>query len=251
MDDQKLQKTYNKWWQSKTIEGENIDAAKRMYRMLLDGLEKYRRKRQIKILDVACGTGEFLIEAAKRGMKVYGIDLSDYAIAFAKKHIEGGFLVGSGEKLSFKDNSFDFVTCIGSLEHFPHPEKGISEMARVLRKGGVCLIHVPNLMFLGHVYMAMRYGVMPSEGKQSFSERFCTYNGWKDLLESHGFRVVTSTVYNDVSKTEKVSPLTKFIWHTVIRPIVPFNLSYAFNFYCQKNDSHGKEVSKVSLLSSV
>lgn len=235
MNDQKLQNQYNQWWEGKTIEGESIDAAKRMYRSILQDLQKYYKSfKKAKLLDVACGTGEFAVEAKKLGMEVFGIDLSNYAIDYAKKHIDGTFSVASGEKLPFKENVFDFVTCIGSLEHFPHPEKGVSEMARVVKKDGICLIHVPNLMFAGHIYMTMRYGVMPSEGGQSFSEVFYTYEGWKKLFEENGLNVIACTVYNDVSKTEKVNPLIKFIWQTFFRPVVPFHLSYAFNFYCKK-----------------
>lgn len=236
MDEQQLQHEYNRWWQGKTIQGENIDAAKRMYRDILKDLQKHHISaiKQPKILDVACGTGEFLVEAQKLGMDVYGIDLSSYAISFAKKHIDGAFVVGSGEKLPFKANTFDYVTCIGSLEHFPHPERGISEMARILKKDGVCLIHVPNLMFLGHIYMTARFGVMPSEGKQNFSERFYTYLGWKNLIGKNGLTVICCTVVNDMSKNQKVSTFTKFVWQAFIRYFVPFHLSYAFNFYCGK-----------------
>ncbi len=234
MSDVYLKKNYNSWWQSKQIHGESIDAARRMYHAILDGFEKYYKGKSKKILDVACGTGEFLKEAKNRGMDIYGVDISDYAIQDAKKHIQGKFFVGSGEELPFKKDEFDLVTCIGSLEHFASQQKGISEMARVIKKNGVLLIHVPNLMFLGHIYMTYRYGVMPSEGKQSFSEVFYTYEGWKKLLEENGLKVIACTVVNDMSKTEKVNIVTKLLWQSVIRHIVPFHLSYAFNFYCTK-----------------
>jgi len=230
-----LKKNYNVWWQDKKIHGEKIDAAKRLYRNLINGLLKHHSlQKGKKLLDVACGTGEFMIEASKRGFYVYGIDLSDYAIKHAKKHAVGIFYVGSGENMPFKNNEFDYIVCIGSLEHFSRPDKGIAEMARVLKKDGICVIHVPNLMFLGHIYMAYRYGVMPSEGEQQFSEIFYTYNGWKKLLEDNGFLVIDCTVVNDMSKTKKVSPYVKIIWQYLIRPFVPLHLSYAFNFYCRK-----------------
>lgn len=234
MSDIYLKKNYNSWWQSKQIHGEPIDAARRMYQDILDGLERYCTAKSRKILDVACGTGEFLKEAKMRSMDIYGIDISDYAIQDAKKHIQGKFFVGSGEKLPFENNEFDLVTCIGSLEHFDSQERGISEMARVVKKNGVVLIHVPNLMFLGHIYMTYKYGVMPSEGKQSFSEVFYTYGGWKKLLEENGLKVIGCTVVNDMSETEKVNIVTKLLWQSVIRHIVPFHLSYAFNLYCSK-----------------
>lgn len=234
MSDVYLKKNYNAWWQSKQIHGESIDAAQKIYNNILDDLEKYSRGKSKKILDVACGTGEFLKEAKKRDMEIFGVDISDYAIQDAKKHIAGKFLVDSGEQLPFKKEEFDLVTCIGSLEHFGSQAKGIQEMARVVKKSGIVLIHVPNLMFLGHIYMTYKSGIMPSEGKQSFSEVFYTYEGWKKLLEENGLKVIACTVVNDMSKTEKVGLFTKFVWQQFIRHIVPFHLSYAFNFYCKK-----------------
>ncbi len=93
-----------------------------------------------------------------------------------------------GESLPFEDDSFDVVTCIGSLEHFPDPAAGAGEMARVLRPGGTAVIFVPNLFFLGHVWFGVSRGTQPSEGGQAFSEIFLSSQGWRELLERGGPR---------------------------------------------------------------
>jgi len=207
------------------------------YNFILDLLGvKDNQKCKKKILDVACGKGLFLREALKRSLEIYGIDISKVAIKKAKQFIKGNFCSGNAENLSYKDNSFDYVTCLGSLEHFTHPDIGVKEIAMVLKNDGKAIIYVPNLMFVGHIYMAWRCGIMPTEGKQSFSEVFYTYRGWKELLEENGLRVVDCQKYNRIYATKKVNKIFVFIWEYLFRFFIPINLSYCFLFLCKKND---------------
>ncbi|MCX6818596.1 MAG: class I SAM-dependent methyltransferase, partial [Candidatus Aenigmarchaeota archaeon] len=100
------------------------------------------------LLDVACGNGHFLKEAEKR-VTCFGIDVSDVAVARAKKNAtKSDIRRGQGEKLPYKDNYFDYVTCIGSLEHFINMEKGLSEMRRVMKPNAIANILVPNSDYL-------------------------------------------------------------------------------------------------------
>lgn len=186
------------------------------------------------MLDIACGVGKFLQEAQNEDFSVFGIDISDIAVAQAKK-IHGAHIArASAEKLPFRESTFDFVTCIGSLEHFRNPEKALKEIGRVLVPRGVCFLHVPNLMFAGHIYMTLRYGLMPSEGKQSFSETFRTYLGWKELIERYDMKIIYCNTHNALPATRKVSWLVRAIWNYLLKYFIPFHLSYAFNFYCRK-----------------
>ncbi len=100
------------------------------------------------MLDVACGQGTFLTAAAAHGLEVAGVDVSDVALAVARERVPAAALqVGSGEQLPYPDESFDYVTCIGSLEHFENPNAGAAEIRRVLRARGRGVIFVPNLFF--------------------------------------------------------------------------------------------------------
>ncbi len=74
--------------------------------------------------------------------------------------------LGRRKSLPFDDESFDLVTCLGSLEHFPDPAASAKEMKRVLKPGGEALIFVPNLFFLGHIWFGLRHGTQPTEGGQ-------------------------------------------------------------------------------------
>ena len=108
--------------------------------------DKLKLPHQGRLLDVACGSGEFLKLAKDNGLQVCGIDLSPVAVHMARQKIQpsGVVLVSEGEFLPFPDSYFDIVTNIGSLGHFFDPACGVLEMARVLRPGGKAYILVPN-----------------------------------------------------------------------------------------------------------
>jgi SAM-dependent methyltransferase len=104
-----------------------------------------------KLLDVACGTGEWLKAVAGCGGAVSGVDLSEKAIEFCQTdNPSGDFYCQSADALPFDNGYFDWVSCLGSLEHFPEKPDSLAEMARVLRPGGQLLISVPNIEFVGY-----------------------------------------------------------------------------------------------------
>ena len=187
-----------------------------------------------RLLDVACGAGGFMQRAADRGLEVVGLDVSPTAIELARARLpEAELHVGDAEQLRFPDSSFDVVTCLGSLEHFPSPERGAAELARVVRPSGRAIVFVPNLFFLGHVWFGLRHGAQPSEGGQDFSETFRTSQGWRSLLESSGLRVEGWHPWNRIHATEKVGRTTMRVWNAVSR-LVPRHGAYAFAYVCRK-----------------
>src|SRR3989344_1587566 len=192
-----LAKEYDIWW--KHLDNVKRDEKRRaqekkVYQGILSSLGIVPGK---KILDIACGWGELLVLAKEQGLMVSGIDISPHAIKLAKKRIQDGDLkVARAEKLPYQNNSFDYIVCVGSLEHFDSPEKALSEMSRVIKPGGKIFIRVPNLYFLGHIFMAVKFGKFPSEGGQDFSERFSTKLGWKELVEKNNLTVKGIHKYN-------------------------------------------------------
>lgn len=110
-----------------------------------------RLKSNYIILDMGCGTGVFTRYLA-RGLdsgKITGIDISPALINFAKKKAEEehltdkvNFLVEDGYNLSFESNSFDAVTGHTYLGVLSDPEKGLKEMIRVCKPGGVVSVAI-------------------------------------------------------------------------------------------------------------
>jgi demethylmenaquinone methyltransferase/2-methoxy-6-polyprenyl-1,4-benzoquinol methylase len=100
------------------------------------------------VLDVACGTGDFAIAAARRGVRhVTGVDISGNMLAVARekaraRRLEGRltFREGDAERLDFPEESFDAVTVAFGARNFEHLEQGLAEIHRVLRPGGRVII---------------------------------------------------------------------------------------------------------------
>jgi ubiquinone/menaquinone biosynthesis C-methylase UbiE len=106
------------------------------------GFHRYAGKR---LLEVGCGTGTDLLQFARGGAEVTGVDLTPRSIEIARKRFEvyradGRFAIGDAESLSFPDESFDVVYSFGVLHHTPDTERAISEVRRVLRRGGKAIV---------------------------------------------------------------------------------------------------------------
>ena len=117
------------------------------------GLDRRWRRKAVKglngnVLDVACGTGDMVIELAKRGCTVTGIDLSEEMLSIARQKTASAnfqfsifnFQLANAEALPFADGEFDAVTCAFGVRNFVHLEQGLSEMLRVLKPGGTMVI---------------------------------------------------------------------------------------------------------------
>jgi 2-polyprenyl-3-methyl-5-hydroxy-6-metoxy-1,4-benzoquinol methylase len=91
----------------------------------------------IHLLDVASGPGALTAEAANRGARPVGVDLSPQMIELAQQmHPEIEFREADVEHLPFPEHTFDAVVCAFGLGHFPRPELAVAECVRTLSPGG-------------------------------------------------------------------------------------------------------------------
>lgn len=126
-------------------------------------------------LDVACGTGDMAIELLKRGCSVTGIDLSEEMLAIARrKTAEANFQLANAEALPFDDATFDAVTSAFGIRNFVHLEKGLAEMARVLKPGGRMVIlemSTPDSALVRPFYNLYTRRIIPWLGSRIASNR--------------------------------------------------------------------------------
>jgi demethylmenaquinone methyltransferase/2-methoxy-6-polyprenyl-1,4-benzoquinol methylase len=100
------------------------------------------------ILDIATGTGDFAIEALSlKPEKIIGVDISEGMLKVGRDKIKKAGLdglielkSGDSENLAFNDNNFDAVIVAFGVRNFENLERGLSEMHRVLKKGGTVVI---------------------------------------------------------------------------------------------------------------
>jgi 2-polyprenyl-3-methyl-5-hydroxy-6-metoxy-1,4-benzoquinol methylase len=108
-----------------------------------------------KWLDAGCGACSHSIRLAAGGFFVVAVDFSESVLEMAEENLRAS---GLGERialrrenilsLSFPDETFDSVSCWGVLMHIPDLEKAISELARVLKRGGTIVISEGNMYSL-------------------------------------------------------------------------------------------------------
>ena len=128
-----------------------------MNRLMTFGIDVKWRKKVVKmvaetnpehILDIATGTGDFAIMLAGiKPKKITGLDISKGMLEIGKKKIkEKGLdnliemVLGDSENLPFEDNSFDAVTVGFGVRNFEDLDKGLKEIHRVLRPGGIFVV---------------------------------------------------------------------------------------------------------------
>ena len=192
------------------------------------------------LLDVACGEGMLVWAARKRGVNGIGIDLSSLGTMLAHMRIGASLVsIANGEFLPFADQSFDYVTNTGSLEHFLNPLAGVKEMIRVLKPNGQALLVLPNSYYLVDIiWQVWRTGYSPSH-KQPL-ERFASFREWWDFLENGGLRIIKAYKYNFCFPRSKADWLwyrqhPKKILNLCLAPFIPFNFSNHFLYLCSRS----------------
>ena len=121
------------------------------------------------LLEVGCGMGTDLLQFARGGANVTGIDLTPRSIEISRLHFEiygqrGDFAISDCEKLPFKTESFDVVYSNGVLHHTPDTAGAVRELHRVLRRGGqarVMLYHRGSVAYW--LQIILRHGLFGGE----------------------------------------------------------------------------------------
>lgn len=113
-----------------------------------------------RLLDIGSGRGELLQTAESLGWSVTGIEPSPSFARFAESHSAAEIRREPVEKCGFEDGTFDCVVLAAVLEHLYNPDETISEVSRILRRGGALFVDVPNeraLYFrVGNLYQKLR-----------------------------------------------------------------------------------------------
>jgi len=119
-----------------------------------------------RVVDVGCGDGRHIVEAARRGCFAVGVDYDAEALRRARGRLAGAavdLVIADASRLPFRDAAFDAAICTETLEHLPDDVGAMGEMARVLVPGGTLLGAVPS-HFTELVYWRLSRGYHDTPG---------------------------------------------------------------------------------------
>ena len=145
----------------------------------------------MKILDVGCGSGFFMLMLSGR---IIGLDNEENVEVCKRRQLQAFSLNIEKDRFPFKDGSFDGVTCLEVLEHLEDPSNMLTEIYRVLKPNRYFVMSTPNsriptwrirdfllkFRLIGRLYMGRDLG--------SDQKRY-SRNKLKELLLSCGFKV--------------------------------------------------------------
>jgi SAM-dependent methyltransferase len=132
--------------------------------------------------------------ASDQGAKVFGLDISYPMVQEARKIFPqsggaSGMIVSDLRAIAFAAESFDYIYSMGTIEHFREYKQALDECFRVLKKGGIAIIGVPNKWdpFLRPAMVSFLYwlGIYSYGFEKSFSMR-----ALEQLLSSVGFQIL-------------------------------------------------------------
>jgi SAM-dependent methyltransferase len=138
--------------------------------LLIEALDIHSTER---VLDVATGSGNAALAAARRGAEVVGVDYVPALLERARRRadaegVEAVFVDGDAEDLPFDDSSFDVVSSVFGAMFATNQERTAAELARVTRSGGrIGLVaHTPE-GFVGQLFKVIAKHVPPPAGLRS------------------------------------------------------------------------------------
>jgi len=182
--------------------------------IVLQCIDTFSDGRSLRVLDAGCGAGVHILELCRRGHKVAGLDISLNMLREACQatgELSGkpiGLLKGDIERLPFKDGFFDAVLSVGVLQYLQGDDKCLGEFGRVVRKGGIVVVTMPNLLrlfnftdpyyyfrrgwkYLAHEFHKPGIGTIPPStsdfsSNEFFRNRRYLYGEWRKFLDKAG-----------------------------------------------------------------
>ncbi len=161
---------------------------------ILRHLSRITSLREKKVLEIGAGTGRDSFPLVENGATVFQLDYAENSLRILKRlaeesHLSVGIVGGDTFRLPFKDESFDVVFHQGLLEHFRKPlaERLLKENIRVLKRGGLLLVDVPQRW---HSYTVAKHLLIAVDKWFAGWERSFSVGELRSVLRSVGLKPV-------------------------------------------------------------
>ncbi len=146
-----------------------------------------------KILDLGCGSGDFIKILKKQNINVEGLEISKKVAKIGQKKGLTIKIADLNKVFPYKDNSFDTVTAGELIEHIYDTDFFLEEIRRILKNNGNLIISTPNLATLGRRLMLL-FGINPlietSLTNSAGHIRYFTKKSLVELLNRHKFKII-------------------------------------------------------------
>jgi 2-polyprenyl-3-methyl-5-hydroxy-6-metoxy-1,4-benzoquinol methylase len=145
-----------------------------------DSILKYLGKinKKGRILDVGCATGFLLDQARKGGWEVYGVELSSWAVDYARNKLQlPNITQGSLKEADYPANFFDAVVLKDVIEHLTDPKETLEQIRHVLKPSGIMCCNTPDIdslasKILGAKWWGIKQSHLTYFNKNSLSALF-------------------------------------------------------------------------------
>ena len=197
------------------------------------GFDQFAGRR---VLEVGCGMGTDLLQFARGGAHVTGIDLTPRSVETSRHHLRlynqsGDFAISDAETLPFADESFDLAYSNGVLHHTPNTGAAVREIHRVLRPGGlarVMLYHRNSWNYWFEIILhrgLLRAQFLRGHSAEDIMARYVEVNegGARPLVKAYSRRQARELFAMFCEVKIEVEQLTRSEFH-FLAPLIPDSL---------------------------
>ena len=205
----KIDNFFDQYSQEYSSENYNKNINKFMFiRMetILNFVKKNFKNKNIKILDLGCGSGEVTLGLAKLGYSGDALDNSKGMLEICKKKLSmfnWNFFLGEAQKTNFEKETYDLIIASGLIEYYNNDHILLEEINRILKKNGHLIINVSNkfgystclnslsyilkqnflFRFIKNKLFKFKYGIV------NFSVRKHNISDFKKTLSNYNFKI--------------------------------------------------------------
>jgi len=155
-------------------------------RLYLDAIVPLVRVDKPQLLEIGCGSGDFLIEAQSRGFKVEGLEYSEHAAGEANARLGiAAVRVGSPEKGTLPTDAYDVIGAFDVIEHLRSPAAALKHLSAALRPQGLIALATPSLNSWSRRLLGRHWMEYKTEHLTYFSRKSIT-----SLLDNSGLEVI-------------------------------------------------------------
>ena len=150
-----------------------------------------------RLLEIGCGRGEFLVEAANRGLEVAGIEYSEDSASQARQLLggRGQVVTGDIDSAQLPAESFDYCVFADVIEHVRDPAAFIEQVWRLLKPGGLVFVATPSLdspsaRWLKEEWMEFKLEHLSYFNRRTL-DRLLHRHHFTDIQTGAGYKVLT------------------------------------------------------------